>query len=746
MLCPQYRRSACPLLVALTFTLTASAAVQAGGSPETTLLVVNADSPLSLAVANEYIRLRALPERQVLWLKNIPTVDTIEIETFRKRILEPIRAHITATGLEAEIDLIAYSAGFPYAVNFRSDAAANGLTKDRYRGDAGSLTGMTFFAREVLAGRVGYLSLRANHYFRPLEADPSSASAPKHPQSAPFPAATRVVQPHTRGFRAQYRWASVPGHQPAASDGRYYLSVMLGYTGLRGNSLPEITHYLRRATSSDGTRPDGTVYMMENRNIRGRVRRHLFESTATALIKRGRRAEILTQGRNGQNGREPKHKTDIIGLVAGARSFSWEHADSHFLPGAIAESFTSYGGHFAHSSQTKLTEFLRLGAVGSSGAVREPYAILEKFPLPQLHVHYADGSSLAEAFYQSVANPYQLLVVGDPLARPFARFVEVTLAAPAVDVPWRGTVDVRPRVLADPKHPVDRVELWVDGLRLATATPGHPMTLDTANLADGEHELRLIAVEAGAIETRSSSRSLIRVANRDRHVELAELPGTAAHGALLALSGRAEGARAVSVQQGTRVLATASVTDGRWQAEVDTAALGMGEVALYATADFTDGGHARSAASRVRIVPPPLFPADPQPGADKVGLRVDDGPAGADADAVTIGGLDGRLPRKVRDRAGGSLRIRGAFEVRVSGLYELTLEATGKLALKVGNGRPIHLEVATDAHGARLPLPLAAGWHRFELTLTEARSHHLRALLAGPEPAFELAGDRIARP
>jgi len=72
------------------------------------------------------------------------------------------------------------------------------------------------------------------------------------------------------------------------------------------------------------------------------------------------------------------------------------------LPGAIAESLTSYGGHFDHGGQTKLTEFLRHGAAGSSGAVQEPWSIQAKFPVPLLHAYYADGCSLAEAFYQSI--------------------------------------------------------------------------------------------------------------------------------------------------------------------------------------------------------------------------------------------------------------------------------------------------------------------------------------------------------
>src|SRR5439155_20914049 len=119
------------------------------------------------------------------------------------------------------------------------------------------------------------------------------------------------------------------------------------------------------------------------------------------------------------------------------------------------------GGVFDNGSQTKLTEFLRYGAAGASGTVAEPLAIWMKFPLPYVHVHYAEGCSLAEAFYQSVFGPYQLLIVGDPLARPFAKFAQVTLAA--AKGPLSGTVTLA----ADSKPATDRpladVEWWVDG-------------------------------------------------------------------------------------------------------------------------------------------------------------------------------------------------------------------------------------------------------------------------------------------
>src|SRR6185295_12397327 len=70
---------------------------------------------------------------------------------------------------------------------------------------------------------------------------------------------------------------------------------------------------------------------------------------------------------------------------------------------------------------TTLLKFLYAGAAGSYGTVVEPCNYLEKFPSPQNYFYQARGFSLAECYYQSLTNPYQGLIVGEPLAAPFAQ-------------------------------------------------------------------------------------------------------------------------------------------------------------------------------------------------------------------------------------------------------------------------------------------------------------------------------------
>ena len=121
----------------------------AGGSPETTLLVVNGDSPLSLTVANTYVLLREIPGNHVVWLHNIPSLGKIDMNTFRERIWSPIRKHMDDQGLGAHIDTIVYSADFPYAVDLRKEMKRHKIKPHRFIGRYASLTGLTYFARQV---------------------------------------------------------------------------------------------------------------------------------------------------------------------------------------------------------------------------------------------------------------------------------------------------------------------------------------------------------------------------------------------------------------------------------------------------------------------------------------------------------------------------------------------------------------------------------------------------------------------
>ncbi|TDP64046.1 uncharacterized protein (TIGR03790 family) [Roseateles toxinivorans] len=94
-----------------------------------------------------------------------------------------------------------------------------------------------------------------------------------------------------------------------------------------------------------------------------------------------------------------------------------------WLPGALADHLTSYGGQLLGShGQMSVLDWLESGATASFGTVSEPCNHLQKFPHPQvLLLHYLQGETALEAYWKSVAWPAQGVFVGEPLAAPFAR-------------------------------------------------------------------------------------------------------------------------------------------------------------------------------------------------------------------------------------------------------------------------------------------------------------------------------------
>lgn len=95
----------------------------------------------------------------------------------------------------------------------------------------------------------------------------------------------------------------------------------------------------------------------------------------------------------------------------------------NFLPGALADHLTSFGGVLDKpNSQMTVMSWIQAGATASHGTVSEPCSHLQKFPHPQLLLlFYAQGASAMEAYWKSVAWPRQSLFVGEPLAAPFGR-------------------------------------------------------------------------------------------------------------------------------------------------------------------------------------------------------------------------------------------------------------------------------------------------------------------------------------
>jgi hypothetical protein len=487
----------------------------AGGGPENVLLVVNPARADSLAVANAYASLRHVPPGNVLMLPWQDGDEAVPIDRFRAEILQPILRTIDARRLSSQIDCIAYSCGFPWRVDFAAEMPADLAKQQIYKFPSGSLTGMTMLYVAVQSGGPNWLDPASNQYFRPPGPDGAPTS--------------------TIGFRNWYGW-SERGDVLDVGGSRYLLATMLGVTAGRGNSVAEIVRSLEAAAAADGTRPRGTIYFLTSGDVRSKARSGPIKGTAQAIVAAGVKAEIL-------EGTLPQGRRDVAGLVTGTPDFDWQASGSGLVPGAICDNLTSFGGVFTpDAGQTPLSAFIRAGAAGACGTVVEPFVMLPpnagsspaafqpKFPHPAVQLHYVRGASLAEAFYQSVRSPYQLLVVGDPLCQPWALIPEVEVVDAADSRPiaagakLSGKVEFEPRANLPEGGIADRFELYLDGLRVAQCGLGERLPLDTTPLADGHHDLRVVAIAASEIETQGRRIVPITVANHGRSLTLTVEP------------------------------------------------------------------------------------------------------------------------------------------------------------------------------------------------------------------------------
>ncbi|TWT89014.1 hypothetical protein Mal64_25050 [Pseudobythopirellula maris] len=481
-----------------------SARARAGGGPENVLLVVNANSDSSMTIANHYVRLRDLPATNVVYVDYRGDKENITGAKLRDKVLAPVFRAITERRLGAQIDCVAYSSDLPWRVEF-SREMPEGLKLPRQQKPIGSLTGVTYLSRHLLAKSPTIVSLDSNWYV-------------PGPVRVNLANCTRLGAEPSRALRSRYLWGLDGSRVTDPKHGRrYILSTMLGVTTGRGNSVEEVVESLRRAIAAEVSPPDGAYYFMRGERVRTRPRSACFGEAAGLL--RGLGARVVEA-----EGVLPRGASDVLGLMTGSPKLDLAGTPVGFRPGAIAEHLTSTGGNLMlRGQQTPISELIRAGATGACGTVIEPFAIQAKFPLPSLHVHYRRGCSLAEAFYQSVASPYQLLILGDPLCQPWADRPAIRVEGlpqpaefPASDEPFvvQRVLDLKAVVTPAGAPPDDAPpeglaesesrapwELFIDGRLRGRLRSGATVRIDPSGLPPGLHELRCVGYSPDPIET-----------------------------------------------------------------------------------------------------------------------------------------------------------------------------------------------------------------------------------------------------
>lgn len=183
---------------------------------------------------------------------------------------------------------------------------------------------------------------------------------------------------------------------------------------LAGRDFASVRALIDTGIAADGTHPEGTAYLVStsdgHRNVRAAGYPGVVEAAQGWLETRLIKQEFITD------------KSDVLFYFTGRADVPG--LDSlKFLPGAMADHLTSYGGMLTDSGQMSSLRWLEAGATGSYGAVVEPCNFPAKFPRPAAAMFwYLHGATLIEAYWKSVAQPGQGIFIGEPLARPFGGY------------------------------------------------------------------------------------------------------------------------------------------------------------------------------------------------------------------------------------------------------------------------------------------------------------------------------------
>jgi uncharacterized protein (TIGR03790 family) len=339
----------------------ASGTLWAGGSGLNVIVVVNENSTNSVQLGNDYCEQRSVPPQNVLrmtgWTGGAVEWSTNDFETY---LANPLLAMLASRGLTNQAEFVLLSMDIPYRVTDNN-------------GGYDSTTSTLFYGFKNHTGSSDTCFL------------PDSSSNSYALSELPFPDAP-------------------PNTAPTNS----FLAMMLTDSNLAGAEL-----ILTRGVAGDSTFPTQTVYLAKTSDTARNVRFVEFDNAIFEARVRGDNSLISTNT-------DSTSSTNLLGLLTGLVGLSLP--TNAFVPGAMGDSLTSYGGDiFEDSEQTSLLIFLEAGAAGSYGTVTEPCNYPQKFPNPLDYFYQNRGFCLAEAYYQSLQNPFQGLFAGEPLSAPFAR-------------------------------------------------------------------------------------------------------------------------------------------------------------------------------------------------------------------------------------------------------------------------------------------------------------------------------------
>jgi hypothetical protein len=576
----RYRRLWTGLTLVPTLLLSAGLPARAGNVPENALLIIDPENADSLYVGNYYKQARNIPDRNVLYMKPDPS-SWASFLTFQ---------HPAFTGMlvnrlmDDHIDYVILPPGGGYRMNVTSGLITDGCSAVTKFAVASAYTMSQINANIVPGTPV----MTINQYYRYNYSLPSIS----------------LDNNTIYGFDANTNWINGLPVNPGGAARRYYIGALLGYSGPNGNTIAQTLEMIDRSVAVDGTLPPGTFYYVEtNDPLRSDPRdgNPLFDAAYNFLAARDYINNALNLpgidavklGNGVQLIVLPPDGATVLGCMTGWAAPQIEEANVTIVPGAFGDHLTSYAGFFGETSQTKMSEWITKGCSGSVGAVEEPCNYPGKFPNPRMHVFYAQGATLGEATFRSLQYvPFQMLLYGDPLTRPFARIPQISVSgAPDPDTPVSGNLVLTPTgTTAQPGATVNYFELHVDGVLSGLIMPPGSISVNTAALADGAHDFRMLGRDSTPTARWGRTTFTVHADNFGRSATVSPnlTYGTRATNFNFQISAAGGAVAEMHLMQNQRVLA-ATTGSAAVTLPVRGATLGAGTSRVQAVAEFLDG-------------------------------------------------------------------------------------------------------------------------------------------------------------
>lgn len=394
-------------------------------------VIVNENSSNSVQLGNYYMERRHVPSQNLLRTTWTGGNVVWTLADFSNVIYVPFQAMLASRQLTNQIDYVVLSMDFPYATSLAGNSRNNSTTSTLFYG------------------------------YKPDNPPPNSCDLP--PSSANAYAGSEGI------FRQT---------PPINAASNSYLVTMI-----TASNLTQAKMIVDNGVLGDSTFPNDFVVLSKYSGDPVRnVRFDEFDNTVFDSRVRGYPVVERT------NWYQPAGIPNLLGWEGGA--YGPGASASNFVPGALVDNLTSFSGQMFQDTagQTTVLDFLTNGAAASYGTVDEPCDYEQKFPDSQVFFYQSRGFSAAECYYMGVTNPYMGMVAGEPLSAAFAQPGSGAWSGLSSNAVLSGTTNLSVQLnAADAQHPLEQVDLFVDGKWWSTLTNIAPHQNNTLTVTLNGH-------------------------------------------------------------------------------------------------------------------------------------------------------------------------------------------------------------------------------------------------------------------